>query len=152
MVRSTLLPLAGGRQIAQVPKCHISIFHARFRHVFWDYHMIIWTHPSKSHLGKLVQHVRSQWILLGWSRSQNHIWENEERGFQLDEMLDFESHQNQHRNIPGITRDHQGPLGMIPDDPGCTWVMSGNFQNFMIFINFTNFPGGECFTPPLPIP
>ena len=114
MVRSTLLPLAGGRQIAQVPKCHISIFHARFRHVFWDYHIIIWTQPSKSHLGKLVQHVRSPWILLGLSRSQNHLWENEERGFQLDEMLDFGSHQNQHGSIPGITRDHQRPLGVVP--------------------------------------
>ena len=45
-------------------------------------------------------------ILLGWSRSQNHPWENEERGFQLDEMLDFQSHQNQHGSILGITRDH----------------------------------------------
>ena len=25
---------------------------------------------------------------------------------------------------------------MIPDDPGCTWVISGNFQNCMIFMKF----------------
>ena len=53
-------------------------------------------------------------MLLGWSRSQNHPWENEERGFQLDDMLDFESHQNQHGRIPGICRDHQRSLGVIP--------------------------------------
>ena len=37
MVRSILLQVAGGRQIAQVPMCHISISHARFRYVFCDY-------------------------------------------------------------------------------------------------------------------
>ena len=71
MVRSTLLQLAGGRQIAQVPMCHIWISHARFQHVFFDYHIIIWYQQLKCHLGKPEQHVRSQWILLDQSRSQN---------------------------------------------------------------------------------
>ena len=114
MVRSTLLPVGWGRQIAQVPKCHISKYHAKFGHVFSTYHIEKWHRAQKCHLGKLEQGVRSSWISLVSSRSQNHPWENEERGFQLDEMLDFESHQNQHGNIPGITRDHRRPLGVIP--------------------------------------
>ena len=48
--------------------------------------------------------------------------------------------QNRSRISLGITRDHQRSLGMIPDVPGCTWVISGNFQNFMIFMNISNVP------------
>ena len=50
----------------------------------------------------------------------------------------------------GITRDHWGSLGMIPDDPGCTWVISGNFQNFMIFMNFPSVPRRRVLRTPSP--
>ena len=85
MVRSTLLPVARGRQTAQVPVCHISIYHARFQHVFHGYHVTILPQQLKCHLGKLEQCVGSPWISLVASRSQNRSWENWVRGFQHEE-------------------------------------------------------------------
>ena len=38
---------------------------------------------------------------------------------------------------------------MIPDDPGCTWVFSGNFQNFMIFMKISSVHPEESASHPL---
>ena len=65
MVRSTLLQVAPGGQIAKVPKCHISRFHAKFGHVFLSYHIEKCHRAQTCHLGKLEQHVRSPWITRG---------------------------------------------------------------------------------------
>ena len=60
------------------------ISHAKFRHVFCDYHIFKGPRLSKCPLGKLERCVRSPWMSLVSSRSQNRLWENEERGFQND--------------------------------------------------------------------
>ena len=86
MVRSILLQVAGGRQNAQVPVCHISIFHSRFQHVFQGYHVIILHQQLKCHLGKLEQCVGSPWISFVASRSQNRSIENWVRGFHHEEI------------------------------------------------------------------
>ena len=60
------------------------------------------THPSDRYLSGLSFTRRT-----GPAASRgNRPRENRERGFQHDEMMDFESSQNQYWNIIGITRDH----------------------------------------------
>ena len=110
MVRSTLLQVAPGGQIAQVPKCHISRYHAKFGHVFLIYHIEKWHPAQKCYLGKLKQHVRSPWITRGCSGSQKSCWENENRGFQHEIIMIFTSPQNQHGSIVGVSKDHQTSL------------------------------------------
>ena len=110
MVRSTLLQVAPGGQIAKVPKCHISRFHAKFGHVFLSYHIEKCHRAQKCHLGKLEQHVRSPWITRGCSGSQNRCWENGDRGLQHEKMMILRSSQNQHGSIVGVSRDHQASL------------------------------------------
>ena len=56
--------------------------------------------------------------------------------------------QNRSRLSLSITRDHWEILGSFPDDPGCIWVISGNFENFMIFMKFPCVPPEESASHP----
>ena len=61
---------------ARLPKCQCVTFPFDmpvFDNVFWDYHIVIWPPRSKCHLGKPKGCVRSPWILLVPSRSQNRL-------------------------------------------------------------------------------